>query len=436
MKSKHIIAATLSVITLGSAALAGTPPGDRIVVHEWGTFTSVQGAEGELLDWKPLETPELPKFVYDWKRSAPGRQATGPYAPFTKSVIGTLQRMETPVIYFYTDKEQTVDISVKFPSGFITEWFPQAQQMGPSVTSTNPVVTPKNVPIGETVSRESMIHWRDLRVIPSKGHDKLAAKLPLDPTGNRYLSARDTDSTYLGSATLTADKNPFDYEKFLFYRGVGNFATPLRVGIEANGAVTLANNGTNTLPDMFVLRIKDKAGSFEIVRSLKAGEPMKIQVNRQGGDLPLEKLQDRLAVEMAAALTRAGLYPREARAMVNTWKDSWFQEDGVRVLYLLPRAWTDQTLPLTMTPEPAELVRIMVGRAEVLTPGMEATLAALLEKAKQGDAGAGLQVRTMLRGLGRFAEPAFYRAFAKVRPKEAAEQQKLLALLTDAHKPL
>ena len=57
--------------------------------------------------------------------------------------------------------------------------------------------------------------------------------------------------------------------------------------------------------------------------------------------------------------------------MVNTWKDSWFAEDGVRVLYVLPRAWTDRTLPLKLDPAPRELVRVMVGRAEVLAPALE-----------------------------------------------------------------
>jgi len=47
---------------------------------------------------------------------------------------------------------------------------------------------------------------------------------------------------------------------------------------------------------------------------------------------------------MAAALVSEGLYQREAQAMVNTWRDSWFEEDGLRVLYTLPREWTDRTL--------------------------------------------------------------------------------------------
>ena len=41
------------------------------------------------------------------------------------------------------------------------------------------------------------------------------------------------------------------------------------------------------------------------------------------------------------------------------------------MLYLLPRAWTDRTLPLQVSPQPDSVVRVMVGRAELITPSVE-----------------------------------------------------------------
>ena len=38
--------------------------------------------------------------------------------------------------------------------------------------------------------------------------------------------------------------------------------------------------------------------------------------------------------------------------MVKTWKDSWFAEDGVRILYVLPQSWTERTLPMLLNPTP------------------------------------------------------------------------------------
>ena len=49
--------------------------------------------------------------------------------------------------------------------------------------------------------------------------------------------------------------------------------------------------------------------------------------------------------------------PDEAVAMVSTWKRQWFATPGVRVLYLIPQAWTDASIPLTVSPAPEELVR-------------------------------------------------------------------------------
>ena len=60
--------------------------------------------------------------------------------------------------------------------------------------------------------------------------------------------------------------------------------------------------------------------------------------------------------------------------MVNTWQDQWFAEEGMRVLYLLPSAWTDRTLQLQVAPRPDSVVRVMVGRAEIIRPSDERKL--------------------------------------------------------------
>jgi hypothetical protein len=130
----------------------------------------------------------------------------------------------------------------------------------------------------------------------------------------------------------------------------------------------------------------------------------RIQHNWQSSPLP--QFQTNIAARVEEALVSEGLFPDEARAMVNTWKDSWFTEEGVRVLYILPRSWTDETLPLTLNPQPDKLVRVMVGRAEIITPDTEMNLFQSLTKAQNGDANARQQSLAQLKLLGRFAEPA------------------------------
>jgi hypothetical protein len=125
-----------------------------------------------------------------------------------------------------------------------------------------------------------------------------------------------------------------------------------------------------------------------------------------GQDSPQDGVLPELEQKMIAALTQQGLYPREATAMMNTWKESWFAEDGTRVLYLLPREWTDRTLPIELSPSPKELARVMVGRAELIPPSVQDILCQSLKRASEGDARAREQATSEFKQLGRFAEAA------------------------------
>src|SRR5712692_5011012 len=62
-----------------------------LIVHEWGTFTSIAGNDGGAIEWLAFSpASELPGFV----ESAGGVN--------TKSGLRGTLRMETPVIYFYS----------------------------------------------------------------------------------------------------------------------------------------------------------------------------------------------------------------------------------------------------------------------------------------------------------------------------------------------
>ena len=426
------------------SGVLGQTQNHGLVAHEWGTFTSVQGADGGLLDWKPLETSKLPGFVYDWTRPGLNRVLTGnSYGGIGKGSIFARQRMETPVVYFYSDKEQTVDVTVRFPQGLITEWFPQARRIGPSIVppgrgiaavdselralGVSPRFTLASLFENENVSN-SMIRWTDVKILPDSHLTKVAALLPTDDSGSHYFAARDTDAAFV-SADSFSSTNPLpEHEKFLFYRGVGNFSTPLRVTMKSDDAVIVTNTGTEPLAHLFVLGVKGMAGNFVYIDELPPGTEKIIPLGPQNQLLPRAVLDAELGRKMAESLVKEGLYPREAAAMVNTWKDSWFEEEGLRVLYVLPRAWTDRTLPMEMHPAPAELTRVMVGRAEVLSLATEQQLTLQIDKAKHGDAVAAHEARQILKGLGRFAPPAFYRALNTTRA-QPEERVKLMALL-------
>jgi len=375
---------------------------NNLIVHEWGTFTDVQGADGGLLSWRPLQTSELPAFVRDWRNPGMNRQFRGYFAvnqPYIgKGNMLTLQRMETPVMYFYSDHDLTADVTVAFPSGLITEWYPQATQIGPSV------VADTNAPSSATLP-SSQATWKHLSLLaPSQHPEGFRDRLPPATSGSHYFAARAT-----GADTVRTSDADTEYEQFIFYRGAGSFFTPLRVSVNDRGQVVIQNAGTERLNRLFLVEMTNGVGSFTPVETLAAADKETVaeqEVARPVCFSTVAEGQQKLAAAMHDALVEAGLFDDEATAMINTWKDSWFAEDGVRVLFLLPRTWTDETLPLTVEPRPEKTVRVMVGRAEVIMPGTVNELKEQFTRAMAGDAAARTKAVAALKKMGRFADPA------------------------------
>ena len=84
----------------------------------------------------------------------------------------------------------------------------------------------------------------------------------------------------------------------------------------------------------------------------------------------LNATMDSLKQVVEDMLIAQGLYQDEAQAMFETWRDSWFEE-GSRLLYIVPREFVDSVLPLSIDPSPAQIVRVFVGRMELVTPATQ-----------------------------------------------------------------
>jgi hypothetical protein len=167
----------------------------------------------------------------------------------------------------------------------------------------------------------------------------------------QYYAARATDA-----AALSVGK---EREGLLFYRGIGDMEIPVRPRFTKEGKLELRAAGPS--PAGMVIVFENRGGKigYRMVGELKgAVEVDPFELNRDIADLRLD---------LAASLVKAGLYPKEATAMIETWRESWFEE-GTRVLYLMPRAAVDRSLPLTVQPSPSAIERIFVGRIEVLSP--------------------------------------------------------------------
>src|SRR5947209_7473823 len=198
-------------------ALQKTAQADnRLVVHEWGTFTSIAGKDGVALEWRPLNgASDLPKFVYTIQNHDDGLRH-GPKADLTAAV-----RMETPVLYFYSASETDVSVKVDFPKGKITDWYPQARSVNTS------------------------IDWGRLKVMPGA-----ELNFPIAYSDHsRYYAARETDAAPV--QVCGTNGKTVQQEKFLFYRGVGTFDLPLSVKL-AGESVVLRNTSQDRIAQVIL----------------------------------------------------------------------------------------------------------------------------------------------------------------------------------------
>ena len=88
------------------------------------------------------------------------------------------------------------------------------------------------------------------------------------------------------------------------------------------------------------------------------------------------------------------------------------------MFYLVPRAKTEELLPLTISPKPTELVRVLVGRHDFLTPEQESM--ADREVRRSRAARAELEAaETELRKIGRFQGQARQQAEKRIETSAA-----------------
>lgn len=420
-----------------AGALPSTPPADgKLIVHEWGTFTGFAGSDGVHLPFGTTIGGDLPPFVVNRLNQATRQNVKINIGfLFTKGGgVYALQRMETPVIYFYTAQPRDVSVGVDFPRGLLTEFYPPVRGMSPAfgdgpgelnAVERAPVLNgalPATRP--DAKFERGSLDWGTVRLIPQVAGER-AASMPEVPktagAASHYQYARETDA-----ATVQFSDRPGERyeERFLFYRGLGDFTLPMKLTAAAGDRFEMNNAGAQPIRFALLLRVAEGRARFALYHDIKGKQAMA---------LPAETLAlDEVGDAIARALVAEGLYEKEARAMVKTWSSNWLGEPGTRVLYTVPRAVTDGLLRLRIAPAPNETVRVLVGRIDVMTPEQEAKIQSLMATSLQTKALAPADA-AWLRSFGRFFDPAIERA-AKLRgsPNAKLESDTLRALYFSA----
>lgn len=373
MRLRHAGIALVSAVTLAATIGFTRDRSPGMAVHEWGTFTTVAGANGAAIEWLPLGGPnDLPCFVKHVRGTIAttssaldtNRRPLPNRGPITKGevVVGAPPasqtyeqartnlwgkvRMETPVIYFYSPTAQNARVSVKFPQGVITEFYPSPES----------AMAPLSTAVLRTPSWVHTMNW-DVQVAPTQ-----TEVFPNGGEVSHYYAARATDATPIRVGA--------ESEKFIFYRGVANFEAPIRVLATGDSVVIVNGNGEGPLPAVILFESRKGRMGFTSLGSL--GTHTTVAHPRLTSNMA------EIRAELHRTLVGAGLYPKEATAMLDTWRDSWFEE-GTRVFYLLPRQKVDAVLPLQITPAPTSVARVFVGRMEVIDPTTTSTVESALE---------------------------------------------------------
>jgi hypothetical protein len=285
--------------------------------------------------------------------------------------------METPVIYFYSPHEARVSVRVSFAKGLITEWYPHPDGVAPNTSlALDTLYGPHD---------DGSITWNSVTVSPA-----VPANFPRESAASHYYAARETSATPLSVNGPSGDQR----EKFLFYRGVSTTSLPLTVKVLASGAIRLTNRTGRPIPALVLFERRDDKLGYRIVTSPQ--DRLILEAPSVTGTF------DSLRGDLEDLLVNQGLFRDEARAMIETWRDTWFEE-GSRLFYIVPTPYVDSILPLSIKPAPAQVVRAFVGRIELVTPATERSIEAALA-AHDGAA---------LRKYGRFLYPIFNIMLAK-----------------------
>lgn len=365
-----------------AAAMQVQAQSTDLVVHEWGTFLAMQGSDGVTLDGMYHEEHALPDFVHARSKDQ-------------LRLPSMILKGETPVIYFYTPRRQRVRVEVKFPSGFWTQWYPQASLIAPAMSSTGSPSAPKN----------GRIIW-NADVVPS-GSGVKPPTLPSTSADALWNHSREVDAAYVRTSDYQNSRESSEWERFIFYRGLGQ--APLPLTYEALGKTATLTGKDTRLSHLFLIRVEGKRAGFRYVPELGPGQKISAAMPADKDLRSLEQATDQLEAALTQRLTQSGLYPKEAVAMVRTWRESYFKTPGSRVLFVMPQTWTDAFIPMNLRPQPKEVVRVMVGRLELLTPARELAVENAVRGLSSKEAAVRERSFRQIRDQGRFAEPVLRR---------------------------
>jgi hypothetical protein len=394
MKLRYPLLSIIAVLVLACIASAAD-----LVVHEWGTFTSFQDEKGVAFPGINAEDEPLPDFCHKIRWSGVVQSSNYQSKAASRGHPDITMRLETPVIYFHPPRDMKlplgINVDVQFHGGWLTQFYPDAQVGAEGLKVEKGAFRLASLADGMT----GTLSWPNLQV----GVDRQGPAT----SSHVWTAPRNVQ----GASVMGANG---EAERFVFYRGVARLDAPIRVvRNEAGTQLALHSQlSAKVAPQMRVeqmwladFREGDVCAYRRLDPMTLAGQKDLRSVEKPEGGMitdatfrtddygPVKKLRE----EMKTALIEDGLFADEAEALLSTWELSYFKSGGMRLFFLVPRAWTDHYLPLKVS-VPSQIVRTMVGRIEIVTPRQRELLARMVETTDPAE-----QLRCY-KSMGRFKE--------------------------------
>ncbi len=313
---------------------------DHLIVHEWGTFTSLQDDQGQSIGAINSDDEPVPSFVHRIS-ALDGLPTSDLTSVFDSRAIidcnlNVAMRSETPLIYFYppSGQRQTVDVKVQFNGGWLTEFYPKPTEVEPALDFTS-----GSFPKLENKAKGSL-EWRSVQIN--------ANGKPMITQDSVWLSPRKVKAALVKSSEEGTDD---EVEKFLFYRGVGHLDSPVRIMRNAKtnvlqiqlSSLMLDRQKLNdfSVPAAWLIKIRnDKTCAFRSIALIDSLKSIEVSANFEEKEFSKIRLTE-LKNAMHKALVADGLFDEEAKAMLKTWELSYFKSPGLRFFYIVPHLWTD-----------------------------------------------------------------------------------------------
>lgn len=362
---------------------------DGFEVHEWGTFTTFHTPNGMPHEWfQALQHNEhLPAFV----------KTTG----FPKNGI-YMMRMETPVIYFYTDQPKKVEVKASMIQGGVSEVFPEPKyRINLQKTHHCAVKVGSQHRVLYRLNRPAQQVWKVQLTPPDPDQPAILLEDENDPN-NHYFAARAVpEAAIVSSKSKTGNQQ----EKFIFYRGLSDNFLSAPVAVHENGVIEVRRYHRD-----WPIWIVDNRS--EQLTWLRLSEKGVVELDSFPIHPDNEAAKQSLGKSIHQELVSAGLTEAESSAMIATWKTYWFEEKGLRTFSIMKRKRVDEIVPLDISPAPSSLTRVFVHRSELIAPE---TLAAVKLAISDDDLDRKERLKILnQQELGRFLRPAIAMAAEQI----------------------